>query len=78
MDGIPPTKIFLVLKSLSCEDPFGIVLLISTYTNLTQKSQNLKHVLNLNSIPSYYISTSHQSLNRFQINQSGYIYNVNL
>lgn len=29
-DGIPPTKIFLVLKSLLPAAPFGIVLLIST------------------------------------------------
>jgi hypothetical protein len=30
--GIPPTKIFFVLKSLEPIDPFGIVRLISTYT----------------------------------------------
>lgn len=32
--GIPPTKIFFVLKSLDSAEPFGIVLLISTCSEI--------------------------------------------
>lgn len=52
--GIPPTKIFLVLKSLEPIAPLGIVRLISTYTspkttqNTNKPSQQLKQQLDSN------------------------------